>query len=150
MKEHHDNSSKRIKILYLLYVVLLFFFLFLYPFGHSSRLNRNLKRHINYKPFKSITYYVSNLGSKNENDVWDAIQNLLFNFAILLPLPFVLTIYFTFSSNTTLIVCLGFICIMIEIIQISLKVGNFDIDDIILNFIGSLIGVLLVNEYYKK
>ena len=40
--------------------------------------------------------------------------------------------------------------VLIELIQLTFKIGIFDIDDIILNTFGGLIAAVIIKIYYRK
>jgi hypothetical protein len=66
--------------------------------------------------------------------------NILGNIVLLIPLGFLLPlVYRTLTNNKALIIFSAF-CLMIEGIQAYLKIGIFDIDDVILNLLGCMIG----------
>jgi glycopeptide antibiotics resistance protein len=129
----------------LLYLV---FFRFL-PFDGIYSANRS----VNLIPFKTIWGYLSG-GSGISASV--SSNNLLGNIVMFIPLG----IYFqVFSKNKRW--SAGFLPLIISTVAIELfqfisGVGSCDIDDIILNFIGGLIGIsiykalsLLIKEEHK-
>ena len=94
---------------------------------------------INFIPFKTITYYL-----KCEPNLISAVDNLLGNILAYVPLGIFLPLLFKKCrklKNAILIsFCLSF---SIEVLQLIFFLGITDIDDIILNVSGSLIGFLL-------
>ncbi len=89
----------------------------------------------NFVPFKTILPYL--LGSKG---LIIAGINLVGNVALLIPLGFLFSFVFrnmTWKKSLVLAVVAG---LVIEIMQIVLRVGIFDIDDVILNAFGVMIG----------
>ena len=90
----------------------------------------------NFVPFKVITEYVKNAHSYND---WFT-KNLAVNIIMFIPFGF-LTPLFIKRNKLWQILIYGIIAsIMIEILQVLLAVGTGDIDDVILNSVGTLIG----------
>ena len=66
--------------------------------------------------------------------------NILGNIALLIPIGYLLPFVFhRLTTKKALIIALAF-CLLIECIQAILKIGIFDIDDVILNGLGFMIG----------
>lgn len=101
-----------------------------------------LKYNSNIIPFKNTIGYLN--GSHHVNmDI--IINNTLGNILIFLPLGIFLPLLFKkYSKFTKVIIASTVISFTIEVLQIVLKIGKFDIDDVILNVIGSIIGFLLL------
>ena len=95
----------------------------------------NAGQHANFLPFKTIVPYL--LGYKG----WIiAGINLGGNIALLIPLGFLLPFVrrnITWKKNLVLAVAAG---LAIETMQTVLRVGIFDIDDVILNALGVMLG----------
>lgn len=92
-------------------------------------------RPANFVPFKTILPYL--LG---ENGLMIAGINLVGNIALLVPLGFFVPFVYrkiTWKKSLALAVASGFV---IEGLQVVLHVGIFDIDDVILNALGVMIG----------
>jgi len=103
---------------------------------------------INFIPLKTIISY---LGGEPSINV--ALDNLLGNIFAFSPLGFFLPLLFKKCNkikNTFLIsICIS---LFIEVIQLIFYLGACDIDDIILNVLGSLLGFgiyCLFNHYIK-
>jgi len=85
------------------------------------------------------------------------MRNLLGNVIVLVPLGFLFALrYHKNKWGRALLVGL-FIGIILELLQVIFKSGILDIDDIILNSLGVIIGYLLFifiygifKKYYKK
>ena len=89
----------------------------------------------NWVPFKTILFYL--MGSRG---LLIGGINILGNIVLLIPLGFLLPlVYRTLTNNKALIIFSAF-CLMIEGVQAYLKIGIFDIDDVILNLLGCMIG----------
>lgn len=91
-------------------------------------------------PFKTI---ISQLKYGSTNEI---IRNIIGNLCLFIPLSFLLILKDNKYKNIlrqTLII-LPFI-LMIETLQMITSVGVFDIDDIILNYLGVLLFVIIMN-----
>jgi len=95
----------------------------------------------NLIPFKTITSLIVNF-KYYELEVW--IYNLFGNVGAFLPLGFLLPAALGAGRKlpTTMIYSLIFL-LAAETAQLAFRVGVFDVDDIILNMIGVLIGYTL-------
>lgn len=110
-------------------------------------------RSINLIPFRGIVSYLSGedlVSGKENTAVLHAfmLSNLLGNIVIFIPLGVYVTIFTqgkTIYKNTVLIL---FVSALVEIIQFTFKFGIGDVDDVILNTVGGLIGCTLCRLAY--
>jgi glycopeptide antibiotics resistance protein len=97
----------------------------------------------NLYPFKTIFTYIIDYDSKNKTPF---IINIIGNLIVLIPFGFLLPI--AFPKQLDRLDKLLFASIigisLIELLQLVFKLGVFDIDDIILNSVGVLIGFLIL------
>jgi glycopeptide antibiotics resistance protein len=138
------KNKKLIKILFYIYIAFLILFVVLKFDGSFERIislhnsiienEKDGLRNINLIPFRSISPYLRNITEPY------AFKNILANILVFIPLGFFVTNKNSKNVFKALIICLGVI-LSIECIQLLFKIGFFDVDDIILNFIGSLIGI---------
>lgn len=140
------NKRGRIETVFL-YGVFVCYILFLIKLLFLSRVSlldlfdsqRTLDRSINIIPFYSIKEYIF---SNSATIKKFAFSNVVGNIVIFIPLGTYLSL---FKNNKRVITNLLFIFIVslfIEIIQGLLGIGASDIDDIILNCLGGLVGIL--------
>lgn len=139
-KKYPINNQLIYLISGIFYIAVLSFFLFF----------RNPHYGISYNliPFKTIMSYIYgpfNLPLK--------AVNLVGNVFVFVPLGSIL--YYLNSISMKLNRFLQFILFLsilfgIEIIQVILHVGSFDVDDILLNMVGAYIGVYFLLFYRKK
>lgn len=140
------NKLGRIETVFL-YGVFICYILFLIKLLFLSRVSlldlfnsqRTLDRSINIIPFYSIKEYIF---SNSATIKKFAFSNVVGNIVIFIPLGTYLSL---FKKNKRVINNLLFIFIVslfIEIIQGLLGIGASDIDDIILNCLGGLVGIL--------
>ena len=138
------KNKKLIKILFYIYIAFLILFVVLKFDGSFERIislhnsiienEKDGIRNINLIPFRSISPYLKNITEPY------AFKNIIANILVFIPLGFFFSNKNHKNVFKTLIICLGII-LSIELIQLFFKIGFFDVDDIILNFIGSLIGM---------
>lgn len=102
--------------------------------------SRSFPRTYNLMPIQTIYFYLSN----GKNQVLDVVANVL----LFVPLG----IYIHAVSNKKKIVASMLVSLlmglMIETLQYILATGSFDIDDILLNFLGSLFGISICHLAY--
>lgn len=135
------NKRERIETVFL-YGVFICYILFLIKLLFLSRVSDGqgtLHKSINLIPFYSIKEYIF---SNSATIKKFAFGNVVGNIVIFIPLGTYLSL---FKNNKRVITNLLFIFIVslsIEIIQGLLGIGASDIDDIILNCLGGLVGIL--------
>lgn len=79
-----------------------------------------------------------------------AIRNLLGNLILLVPLGIFLPLLFRKSRKFTIVVATGFlVTLSIEVFQLLLRFRVFDIDDLIINTIGVMLGYGLFKLLFK-
>ncbi len=134
-------------VYYTLFMAYIFFLLYLVFF--SKDYGRDIvHNHFNLIPFKSIIEFI--LDPADARAFW---VNIVGNIVSFLPMGFFLPLVISRLNKivrTTAVVL--FISTIIEINQYIFKVGVFDVDDIILNTLGGLIGFLIyrvIREYYN-
>ena len=123
-------------IFFAVYLVLLLYFLF---FAESfGRTNIPERYQYNLMPFHEINRYLLNY----EVLGWKLVfLNLIGNVLAFVPLGFLVPVFFDpkprFLRMFAVSVLLSF---GVELIQLVFQVGSFDVDDILLNTLGSMIG----------
>jgi len=97
---------------------------------------------VNLVPFRTIETYISDLSFSV------GFMNIFGNIIPFIPMGFLIPMAFPSQRNMfkTLISCF-LVILSVEILQIVLFLGSFDIDDIILNLISCLIGFILFQVY---
>ena len=138
------KNKKLIKILFYIYIAFLILFVVLKFDGSFERIislhnsiienEKDGLRNINLIPFRSISPYLRNITEPF------AFKNIIANILVFIPLGFFVSNKNPKNVFKTLVICISVI-LSIECIQLLFKIGFFDVDDIILNFIGSLIGM---------
>lgn len=139
----NSQTKKRIQkiswVLFVLYILILVYLLFLSEgFGH--RLSEHRDYRYNLIPFQEIRrfwVYREIVGRKA------AFLNIGGNILGFCPFGFMLPILSRRYRRMRKTVRMGFfLSLFVECMQLILHVGSFDVDDIILNTLGTLIGFL--------
>ncbi len=121
-------------LLYIIYLLYLVFFSSYYgrAFSHRS---------INFVPFKTIIAF-TDLSTHSLNAI---ITNLLGNIAAFVPMGFLIPITFNIRNNRFIkvFIVVLFATICIELSQYIMRVGTCDIDDVILNVLGGMVGYVI-------
>ncbi|OFK81677.1 hypothetical protein HMPREF2800_06790 [Anaerosphaera sp. HMSC064C01] len=140
------KNKKLIKILFYIYIAFLILFVVLKFNGNFERIislhnsiienEKDGLRNINLIPFRTMSPYLRDITEPY------AFKNIIANILVFIPLGFFISNKNPKNVFKALIICLGVI-LSIELIQLFFKIGFFDVDDIILNFIGSLLGVFI-------
>lgn len=96
----------------------------------------------NFVPFRTIANYIRHYSHFNF-ETW--FKNLFGNIVLFIPIglfaPVINRSYLRFFRFAGLTLA---ILITIETVQLVTKVGSFDVDDLILNFTGAVLGVVCV------
>lgn len=136
--------------LFWLYIVVLFLFVVIKFSGSIAvlidRINSIMANradgiwNVNLIPFKSIETQFKHITQ------WWALKNILGNIVPFIPLGFLLPMaYKSYRKPCKALLLLLAIIIGIEIFQLITMLGAFDIDDIILNFTGAVIGYITLS-----
>ena len=146
-KEYEMFKTKNKILLYLLfgcYCALMIYLLFLQrDYAVSASLKEHIKNSVNVIPFHSIhqfIYIINHYGITSDLTRF-AIINLVGNIIMFMPLGYFLVVIFHKQRNIFYFFMTCFLIIgSIEILQLLTMVGSFDVDDVILNMVGCLIG----------
>lgn len=125
-------------ILFIIYLVMMVYFLFF-----CERLGRTPSDtyHYNLKPFTEIKRYISYI---DEIGYFGVGLNLFGNVVCFMPLGFVLPILSHRKWGIFRITLVSFLAsFLVEATQLVTKLGSCDVDDIIMNTLGGLLGYIL-------
>lgn len=143
-KETVQKGKEMILWVFVFYVILLYqLTVFRWGFSFSAAFEqlRSLD-HINWDPF------VETIKLTNGLTLFDFIYNLFGNILWFVPMGLILPVLLKKSKRMkTLLFGFG-VSLSIEIMQFIFKTGISDIDDVIFNTLGTLIGVLLFSGIY--
>lgn len=137
-QEHKVWISRLTKILFVIYIIILVYFLFFSE--RYGRVSGSEEYRYNLKLFyeiKRFIIYRRELG-------WESfIVNIFGNIFAFAPFGFALPIISPKNKKFLNIFLLSFeLTLTIEVMQLLLKVGIFDVDDIFLNTLGGIVGYL--------
>jgi len=121
-------------------------------YGFSSPIGgfggiRGSYRNINLIPFHSILCFLS-----GRNTFVNAINNLLGNIVVFIPLGIYVALLRKNRGTSISLFCVFIISLFYEVLQFVFSRGTSDIDDILLNCLGGLIGIMGYKglTYYLK
>lgn len=125
-------------LLFYLYIILLSYFLFFSE--HYGRENIMAQYRYNLVLFKEITRFIE---YREQLGFESFVVNILGNVLAFAPFGFLLPLLNNKYRNFFLVtfLCLLF-SVSVECVQLVLKVGIFDVDDILMNTVGGILGYL--------
>ena len=139
---------------FIIYCLILVYVLFL---SRGTRVGftfaEYMRRFTNFIPFKTIIEYVQ----RYSNGYWRlATLNLLGNLALFVPMGMALPCLFKKLNRfwKVILTVLGMV-VIVELVQGVLRVGSIDIDDVIFNVVGAMIGygiiaIPIINKFLKR
>lgn len=156
LSDYGDSISKPayvvIWILFILYICFLLWRLFFYAYGTYFRSPGPLR--YNIIPFKTITNYIRYYKYAGFT-VW--FFNLFGNIIAFIPFGLLLPLLGRKTAGIISTTLAAFVfSLLVEIVQLYTGLGTFDVDDIVLNIIGCIIGYILawfftfIISMYKK
>ena len=126
------------KVLFVLYIVFLVYFLFLAEWygrtgtGEDYRYNLELFREIR----RFITY-------REQLGMFAVFANLFGNILIFVPYGFFISMAAERRGFFKTLFCSFGLSLCVELVQLVTRMGSFDVDDILLNTIGGILGYIL-------
>ena len=125
------------KILFVLYIIFVFYFLLISEiYGRTGEMENYHYNLVLFKEIKRFWNYRKQLG------MFATAANLFGNILIFLPFGFFMPMaseYRNFLGTTVYSLSLS---LVIELTQLFMKVGSFDVDDLLLNTIGGMLGYI--------
>jgi len=153
------TQQTRHKLLYCIFVLYVLFVIkaviLKYPYERLAEIARTWTREVvlegldtaNFTPFKTIRMYI------RYADRLNSVENLVGNVVVFIPLGFLLPALWKPCRCFWETFMLSFIAISgIELFQLFSAFGAFDVDDILLNSVGAMLGYGLYGIYcvWKK
>ena len=152
--EHLEAAKRLLKYIIMVALVVYGIFLAKILLFEESRLiarelmNQNRYQFINLMPFDSIKKYMHDFQYFQFTD-W--INNMVGNICLFIPMGLAVTALCAPARKILKGLLMGvFFSLMIEIIQLRYNLGVFDVDDILLNATGYLIGYFIFIKMYKS
>ena len=106
---------------------------------HNYKIKEGIRKG-NFVPFATIKLFSASQRMRMEYKV----ENLLGNILIFIPLGFLLPLLIKRFRNTLAILLAGFfLSVFYECFQLATGIGVFDVDDMLLNTLGTAIGVII-------
>lgn len=125
------------KILFVLYIIFVFYFLLVSElYGRTGEMQEYHYNLVLFKEIKRFWNYREQLG------MFSTVTNLVGNVLIFLPFGFFMPMasrHRSFLNTSFYSLALSLI---VEVSQLFLKVGCFDVDDLLLNTIGGMLGYI--------
>lgn len=139
MKKNKDKKFRLVvSVLFICYLLALCYFLF---FAENLGRTGSSGFHYNFQPFKEISRYIV---YRKQIGFWSVTLNLLGNIVAFLPMGVFFPLIFDSKMKGFSTILISFeISVLVELIQLLSKVGSCDVDDVILNTLGSIIGCIL-------
>lgn len=104
--------------------------------GYVTSLETAFER-ANFIPFYSVYYYLISVQEPLEVGLVNVFGNIL----LFIPFGFLLPLAFRrFSRLRSALLVMALTSLLFEVIQMLMAIGHFDIDDVLLNAIGGVIG----------
>lgn len=154
MKKSKANRQPLVRFLFLVYALIMLWLLFGRASGWADGLpyQEALAQRINFTPLKTIRnywYVIQNGTSQGLRN--HCIINLVGNVVLFIPIGFLLPRIWPKLRNffLFLLICTASI-LLVESVQLFALLGSFDVDDVILNLAGMLLGYLLCLIIRKK
>ncbi len=139
-----DRTKRRIevasKILFWIYLAVLMYLLFFSEYyGRTAGLS---EYHYNLELFREISRFWT---YRQKLGMAAVLTNLVGNVVCFMPFGFFLpNMYGVFRRHGSLVILFGFLLTCtVETLQMLTRVGAFDVDDILLNTCGAVLGYLL-------
>lgn len=156
MEKTKQTQKKWWMVLFFLYLLLLIkLIVFKYPLSHMREIVDSWQKDVileglqsaNFTPFKTIKMYIRYYDLPGLR----SFANLFGNVLIFIPLGAMLPLVHKASKNPIIMLSNALLFIAgIEVFQLFSAFGAFDVDDIILNMMGVLIGYALYQVFLNK
>lgn len=142
MKNHARIEKSALwkgRVLFLIYVAGLCYFLF-FAENYGRIFGQEIYRY-NLVPFREIERFWKYRGELGIHSVYNLAGNVL----MFVPAGFFIPILWENKRGFVFTVCVVFwMSLLVEILQLVLRVGSFDVDDLLLNTLGGALGYLLL------
>lgn len=131
-----DKLQRNAAIILSLYVVILLYFTVLGRYSHEEYENRI---YFYYSYRRLIEHYDS-----------QSMRQILLNIAMLIPVGFLMPMTINFKGKYLKTIGISLLLIIvIELLQMLTKTGSCEVDDIINNLLGALLGMALYHMVFK-
>ena len=148
------NKSKRIKIVFYIYIAIFIkVIIFKYPWEDLKAIMDTWEKGVilegldtaNFTLFKTIKMYI------NYSYKLNSFENLVGNVVVFVPFGFLLPYIQEKSRKLPVLVLNAFLFVLgIEVFQLFSAFGAFDVDDILLNCFGAVLGWILYRFWERR
>ena len=139
------NALWRGRVLFLIYVAGLCYFLF-FAENYGRIFGQEIYRY-NLVPFREIERFWTYRGELGVHSFYNLVGNVL----IFVPAGFFIPVLWENKRGFLFTVCVTFqMSLFVELLQLLLRVGSFDVDDLLLNTLGGILGyglLILVGKW---
>ena len=126
------------KVLFVLYIGFLIYFLFLSDwYGREGVMDEYRYNLVLFKEIRRFIVYREQLGA------FAVLSNLFGNILIFMPFGFFISMASRSSSFFKALFNSVGLSLCVEVLQLVTRVGSFDVDDILLNTIGGILGYIV-------
>lgn len=148
MEQNNSRSviRRRISIIFFdIYICVLIYFLFFAE--NMGRTGAARDYSYNLVPFKEISRFISYRETLGLRAVW---MNIAGNVAAFIPFGiFIIPVSGRKFGFAAAMFAVFDVSLCVEIIQLVTRVGSFDVDDLILNTLGGLAGILIYKLFIR-
>ena len=148
------NKSKRIKIVFFIYIAIVIkVIIFKYPWEDLKAIMDTWEKGVilegldtaNFTLFKTIKMYI------NYSYKLNSFENLVGNVVVFVPFGFLLPYIQEKSRKLQVLLLNAFLFVLgIEVFQLFSAFGAFDVDDILLNCFGAVLGWILYRFWERR
>lgn len=141
------KSRKWLRVIFFLYLLLVIrLIIFKYPFYRLEEIASSWEKGVilegldtaNFTLFKTIRMYIDYSYKLN------SFENLVGNVIVFVPFGFLLPYVLTWGRNFFVMLLNAFVFVLgIEVFQLFSAFGAFDVDDILLNCVGAVLGYFI-------
>lgn len=147
------KKSKRIKIVFYIYIIAVIkVIIFKYPWEDLKAIMNTWEKGVilegldtaNFTLFKTIKMYI------NYSYMLNSFENLVGNVVVFVPFGFLLPYVQEQSKKFPVLLLNAFLFVLgIEVFQLFSAFGAFDVDDILLNCCGAILGWILYRQWER-
>ncbi len=143
----HSAQQPFLRLLFLIYCGVMLWLLFGRSFGWDDGLGYEelLRQNVNLTPLYTIKNYLRVVIHRSNDAVFThCLINLLGNVLLFIPFGYLLPRLWKKQKNFFVFMLTALLSILvIELVQLFTLLGSFDVDDIILNISGMIVGYLI-------
>ncbi len=154
MAKKKVNTQPFWRFLFLVYLALMLWLLFgrTYNWVDGLTYQEMIARNINAKPFYTIDNYLYVVLHRPQSGIFlHCLINLVGNVVMFIPAGWLLPrIFPRFRRFWKFLLCCAVSILLIEVFQLFTLLGSFDVDDIILNLIGMILGYLAWQIFRRR